>query len=44
MVAYIYISEKEKHESVKLSEEVQNLKKFAEKEKKHYANLHNEGN
>ena len=33
MIAYIYINEKEKNESLKLSEEVQILKKFQEKEK-----------
>ena len=34
MIAYIYVNEKEKHESMKLSEEVVLLKKFQEQEKK----------
>ena len=37
MIAYIYINEKEKHQSMKLSEEVQILKKFQEQEKKSQA-------
>lgn len=43
MIAYIYINEKEKHESLKLSEEVQMLKRFADKEKK-YQYMQNEEN
>lgn len=33
MVAYIYINEKEKHDSMKLSEEVDNIKEYIKKDK-----------
>ena len=36
--AYVYVNEKEKHDSLKLSEETQILKEFQEKEKSRLQN------